>query len=88
MSTRILGSHSPQANKYPHLRAVLLRSREGFNPPDVPNIPLWVKDRGNPRQAVVDWETLVGSPVNMIDIPGNHFQPFHPSNVHVFRTRL
>jgi hypothetical protein len=60
---------------------VFLRSSEGFNPAGVPDIPVWLSDRSDPRQAVAGWETVVGAPVSVYDIPGHHFEPFNSQNV-------
>ncbi|TFK37752.1 hypothetical protein BDQ12DRAFT_735983 [Crucibulum laeve] len=86
MNSRMLGRYDPVKGKYPLL--VMLRSREGFNPPGVPDVPIWLADRSDPRQAVSGWETVVGCQIKSIDIPGNHFQPFHPSNLEEMTLRI
>ncbi|THU92749.1 polyketide synthase [Dendrothele bispora CBS 962.96] len=62
---------------------VLLRSSEGFKSERVASskIPSWLAERGNPKDAVVGWEKLTGSSIKIIDIPGNHFEPFKPHNI-------
>lgn len=84
-NTQILGRYNPQADeRVVQPKIALLRSREGFNPCDLPPgavIPRWLADRSNPKQVVEGWEQLVGQPVRVWDIPGHHFQPFDPSNV-------
>ena len=66
---------------------VLLRSKEGFSPTDNPSGELenpWLQDRSDPRTSVAGWESLVGSKLSVIDIPGNHFQAFDAANVSLF----
>ncbi|KAJ7603910.1 Alpha/Beta hydrolase protein [Roridomyces roridus] len=51
---------------------VLLRSREGFRPEDVPD----------------GIAKLTSRPVKVLDIPGHHFTVFHPSNISEVSCRL
>ncbi|KAI0051416.1 polyketide synthase [Auriscalpium vulgare] len=81
MNSRMLGHYDPLASGGPYPRLVLLRSSEGFNPAGVPDVPVWLADRSDPRQAVAGWEGIVGTSVKTIDIPGHHFQPFHTANI-------
>jgi hypothetical protein len=60
---------------------VLLRSSEGFNPPDISNVPRWLADRSDPKTATLGWESLARGPIKVLDIPGHHFTPFKPANV-------
>ncbi|KAF9025646.1 ketoacyl-synt-domain-containing protein [Hymenopellis radicata] len=55
-----------------------LRSTDPFNPPGVNDIPLWLSDRSERRTG---WEGIAGCEVRVVDIPGNHFQAFHPCNI-------
>ena len=84
-NTQILGRYNPQIDeRFVPPKIALLRSREGFNPSDLPPgavIPRWLGDRSNPKQVVEGWEKLVGQPVRVWDIPGHHFQPFDQLNV-------
>lgn len=43
----------------------------------------FLADRRNPKDMVRDWEELIGAAVPVLDIPGHHFEPFHPKNVSV-----
>ena len=63
---------------------VMLRSRDGYDV-DVAgcDIAKFLADRRDPATLVVGWEKLLGRPVPVLDIPGNHFQPFEPENVRV-----
>lgn len=81
MNAAILGKYVPHptASLCPPL--VLLRSREGYNPPGVRDVPQWLADRSNGKNAVSGWENLAHCSVKVIDIPGHHFQPFQGSHV-------
>ncbi|PFH47919.1 hypothetical protein AMATHDRAFT_6301 [Amanita thiersii Skay4041] len=63
------------------VQIIYLRSKEGYNPSDISDIPKWLSDRSSPEAIVAIWSRLSRSPVRVIEIPGNHFNPFHPSNV-------
>ncbi|KDQ50552.1 hypothetical protein JAAARDRAFT_583047 [Jaapia argillacea MUCL 33604] len=81
-NSRLLGKYDPLASKGPFPPLVLLRSQEGYNPSGVSvQVPQWLADRSEPRQAAAGWEKLVGSRVKIMDIPGHHFQPFQASNI-------
>ncbi|KAJ7604989.1 putative polyketide synthase [Roridomyces roridus] len=67
---------------------VLLRSREGFRPQGVPDVPAWFSDRSNPKASVRGWQKLTSRPVKVLDIPGHHFTVFHPSNIPEVLCRL
>lgn len=79
MNSRLLGQYSPKADVERCPPLVLLRSQEGVSLSEV-EVPSWLSNRADPELAVVGWETLYAQ-VKVVDIPGHHFQPFHPSNV-------
>lgn len=81
MNAHMLGKYDPRATGGTCPPIVLLRSRDGYNPSGVPHVPQWLADRTNITLATAGWETLSGAPLKVIDIPGHHFQPFHPSKV-------
>ncbi|KAI9804114.1 MAG: Type I Iterative PKS [Sarcosagium campestre] len=66
----------------PHPRTVMLRSSEGYDTKAIgaPRHP-WLEDRSDPSTAVTEWESIVQNRVPVIDIPGNHFEPFEEANV-------
>nr|APH07628.1 PKS2 [Agaricomycetes sp.] len=88
MNSRMLGQYKPSSTDGPFPRLVLLRCTESFNPPGVDDVPAWLADRGDLEKLVVAWEGLVGAPVKTLDVPGNHFQPFHSENVGVLSKRI
>ena len=81
MNSRLLGRYRPAASRGVCPRLVLLRSREAYKPAGVLDVPKWLCDRSDPQDAVAGWQSLVDSPVKVLDIPGHHFQPFHSTNV-------
>ncbi|KAJ7720857.1 hypothetical protein DFH07DRAFT_972465 [Mycena maculata] len=62
-------------------RFVYLHSREGFHPADVVDVPTWLSDRSDPRKSVAGWESVSHCSIKVIDIPGNHFEPFYSANI-------
>ncbi|KAG6834553.1 hypothetical protein H0H93_008970 [Arthromyces matolae] len=87
MNARLLGDYEPQ----PFLRdcppLVMLRSAEGYKPLHIP-VPAWLSDRSRPETATEGWATLSRTRVEILDIPGHHFEPFHHSNVAVVSARI
>lgn len=81
MNAHLLGKYDPRATGGTCPPIVLLRSKDGYNPSGVPDVPRWLADRNNVALATAGWETLSSAPVKVIDIPGHHFQAFHPSTV-------
>jgi hypothetical protein len=55
---------------------------DGFHPQNlVDDVPPWITNRIDASSIVSGWDSLSSSSVRIIDIPGNHFQPFEPENV-------
>jgi hypothetical protein len=81
MNSCLFGNYDPYSSQGLFPPVTLLRSSEGFNPSDLSDVPLWLADRTNPEQVVAGWENLIGSPIKVWAIPGNHFRPFEVSNV-------
>ncbi|KZP21464.1 putative polyketide synthase [Athelia psychrophila] len=80
-NSKSLGMYKPLLSDGPFPKIILLRSREGFHPCGINNVPRWLSERGDPHDVVAGWEALVECPVRVRDIPGHHFEPFSPSNV-------
>ena len=81
INSQLLGEYRPEScgSGDP---VVFLRSKEGFNPSSVMDIPGWLKDRRDDSgEMISEWESIAGVRVRVIDIPGNHFQAFDASNV-------
>ncbi|KAG7094535.1 Type I Iterative PKS [Marasmius oreades] len=62
-------------------RIALLRSRDPYVGSGDDDVPAWINDRSDPTGATKGWKNLTSSPVKVWDIPGNHFEPFLPSNI-------
>ncbi|KAJ6585673.1 polyketide synthase [Mycena capillaripes] len=88
MNARMLGKYVPHATASLCPPLVLLRSSEGFKPEGVTDIPAWLSDRSDPQTSVAGWQSLAHCSVKVLDIPGHHFQPFHPSNVAELSLRI
>ncbi|PBK92884.1 putative polyketide synthase [Armillaria gallica] len=81
MNAAMLKDYDPRATHGVCPPVVLLRSSEGFNPEGVADVPRWLADRSDAKNATTGWDTLTPSPVKVFDIPGNHFQPFTTANI-------
>lgn len=81
-NSQLLTEHSPH-NRQPlgTFPIVFLRSKEGFNPPSVDNVPTWLSDRNCACSLTSGWTVLSGSLIQTINIPGNHFSAFDSHNV-------
>jgi thioesterase domain-containing protein len=80
LNSRVLAEYNPLPNDGPFPSLLLLRSCEDFQAPGISDIPAWLQNRSDARQATCGWESLTGSSVTVRDIPGHHFQPFNPSH--------
>ena len=85
MNSQILVEYDPEATSGSYPRIVFLRCVEGYNSVGV-DVPLWFSDRKNVKAVTDDWEGIVGQPVQVLDIPGHHFEAFSSANVrcHLF----
>ncbi|SJL00722.1 related to polyketide synthase modules and related proteins [Armillaria ostoyae] len=81
MNAAMLKDYDPRATHGVCPPMVLLRSSEGFNPEGVADVPKWLADRSDAKNATTGWDSLTPSPVKVFDIPGNHFQPFSTANI-------
>ncbi|KAJ7704791.1 beta-ketoacyl synthase [Mycena rosella] len=91
-NARMLGQYVPHATASLCPPLVLLRSSEGFAP-TIPGgrdteVPTWLADRSDPQTAVKGWQRLAHCEVKVLDIPGNHFQAFHSSNIAELSLRI
>ncbi|KIK97930.1 hypothetical protein PAXRUDRAFT_807021 [Paxillus rubicundulus Ve08.2h10] len=79
-NTQLLETFVP-ANQDTQISLTFLRSTKGFHPPGIEGIPTWFSERNDAESVVRPWETLIGRPVKVWDIPGHHFEPFSPAHV-------
>ncbi|KAI1371042.1 putative polyketide synthase [Hypoxylon crocopeplum] len=87
----LLGAFKPESpDALPVPRVFLLRSREGWQDPSDPDFweNDWLQDRRTPRFAISGWETVTGSKVAWVDVPGNHFQVFDAANIEAVSTSM
>lgn len=88
-ASKALSAYDPRSSPVSHVvppKAVMLRSQDGYGcDADVADsaTAMFLADRRDPATSVAGWEELLGSPVPVLDIPGNHFQPFEPENVRI-----
>ena len=83
-NARLLAEYEPARGRAePQL--AFLRCRDGFSSPSLmEDVPRWLADRSDDNQEVIEaWESYVGTPMKVWDIPGHHFEPFLPKNVRV-----
>ena len=80
-NTALIASYKPRPSTT-SFKLVMLRSRDGFDSVETCNVRHdWLNDRSNQADAVRDWEKLTCQKIAVLDIPGNHFEPFIESNV-------
>ncbi|KAL9610447.1 MAG: hypothetical protein Q9167_004845 [Letrouitia subvulpina] len=82
VNTALLADFKPERvnGRYPD--TVLLRSKKGFDASGLGSRShQWLEDRSDPRHTVEGWEEVIGHGVKLIDIPGNHFEPFDENNI-------
>src|SRR5258708_943227 len=77
MNSRMLLDYDPLVGGGPYPQLVLLCSCENYDPGGGLEVPGWLSNGGDRRDAAAGWETISGKPVKCIDIPGHHFQAFH-----------
>jgi thioesterase domain-containing protein len=84
----LLGSYKPESfPQFPRVsgrafRTVMLRSQNTLNTEALCGVRYdWLSQQEARDDAIVTWENLVGGPVEVLPIPGNHFQPFSEDKV-------
>ena len=80
----MLSNYRPHLSVLPDTKIVALRSKETLDCEGVcgVNYP-WLSDQAVRSSAIDAWGKLVGQPLEVLEIPGNHFEPFLPRNVNV-----
>ena len=64
------------------LKTVMLRSQDVFDTKSLCGVRYdWLSDQDARAAAIVAWEGLVGGHVEVLTIPGNHFEAFSQKNV-------
>ena len=84
-ATRALVEYNPDRSPAKHVtppKAVMLRSKESFHPATGNSkSDAFLADRRDPLTVTAEWKAILGRDIPVLDIPGNHFQPFEPHNV-------
>lgn len=78
----LLGKYKmpPRRSAFPKI--IMLRSRETLNCEKLCGVRYpWISNQQARSEAVIAWEKLVGQKIQVLDIPGNHFEAFAPQNV-------
>lgn len=71
---------TPTSLGYP--KVIMLRSRETLDCERLCGVRYpWISDQQARSKALVAWEGLVGQSIQVLDIPGNHFEAFATQNV-------
>ena len=66
----------------PRLKTVMLRSQDVFDTESLCGVRYdWLNNQDARAAAIVAWEGLVGGHVEVLPIPGNHFEAFSQKNV-------
>ncbi len=64
------------------LKTVMLRSQDAFDTESLCGVRYdWLSNQDARAAAIVAWEGLVGGHVEVLPIPGNHFEAFSQKNV-------
>lgn len=77
----LLGAYFPSVlNRY--IKSVMLRSRETLDTEALCGVRYdWLSSQRVRTEAIKGWETVVGGSVNVLEIPGNHFEAFDEQHV-------
>ncbi|KIP05128.1 hypothetical protein PHLGIDRAFT_36582 [Phlebiopsis gigantea 11061_1 CR5-6] len=92
-ATAALVQYDPWSSPVKHAslkRAVMLRCREPFSierGDAKARSNSFLAHRRDPRTITAGWETVLGFQVPVLDVPGNHFEPFSPRYGEVYATR-
>lgn len=72
----------PKAANGRSLRTVMLRSQDVFDPEALCGVRYdWLGRQDTRTAAIATWQDLVGGHVQVMPIPGHHFEPFTEKNV-------
>lgn len=86
----MLGNYKAPQTGFPRAKVVMLQSQDTYDCEALCGVQYpWLSDQGARTDAIAAWGKLVGQDVQVLDIPGNHFEAFTAQNVsHAFRSRL
>lgn len=88
-NAHLLGTYQPEpfsSTNGKGLKTIMLRSQDVLDTEALYGVRYdWLSRQDTRAAAIVDWEELVGGHVEILPIPGNHFEPFLKENVGHFR---
>lgn len=71
--------------KHAKIKTVYLQSQETFDTEASCGLRYdWLSNQQVRTTAIRGWEVLVGDKIEVLPVPGNHFQPFDPEFVSLF----
>ncbi|KAL9039245.1 MAG: hypothetical protein Q9180_002645 [Flavoplaca navasiana] len=77
----LLGQYSASATRC-DIRTVILRSRDTFDSSGLCGVRYeWLESQTARTKAVEGWQSMLAGKVDVLDIPGHHFQAFDEQNV-------
>ena len=78
----LLAKYHPVTHAHPVFKTVMLRSRETFETEAACGVRYdWLSSQGARDEAIKGWEEVLGGPIEVFPIPGNHFEAFSLENV-------
>ena len=93
-ATTALVQYDPWSSPAKHAllkKAIMLRCQEAFTIQHAGVAALsnpFLENRLDPRMMTAGWEAVLGFQIPVLDVPGNHFEPFAPQYVSVFRSTV
>ncbi|MCJ1393393.1 hypothetical protein MMC18_006267 [Xylographa bjoerkii] len=82
INASLLGRYKPSKANGLKLKTVMLRSQDVFDTESVCGVRYdWLSNQDARAAAIVAWEGLVGGHVEVLPIPGNHFEAFSRDNI-------
>lgn len=82
LNSSFLSSYVPQMDGLLDIPVVMLSSRDVLNTDQLCGVPYqWLSDRNTRQDEIKKWNTLIHGQLSVLEIPGNHFEPFEEDNV-------
>ncbi|KAL9599307.1 MAG: hypothetical protein Q9219_003934 [cf. Caloplaca sp. 3 TL-2023] len=87
---RLLAEYIPE--RFPSAsttRSIMLQSTDTMNTSRLCGVPYaWLEDEEARQQAIKEWEGLLDQRIDILEIPGNHFEPFLEKHVSAAQLEL
>ena len=79
----LLGSYTPAPGPV-DMKVVALHCRDVFDSKRLCDVSYpWLSDPTARTKSLADWRELLDQDIEILDIPGHHFEVFHPKNVRI-----